>query len=300
MERNINEKFHLKRNGIKILLIISGILLYSIGLKWFVYPANILPAGFTGTSILSQKLISTYFGVQLPVTVYNVAWNFVPAIISFKVVGKRFTIISFLIMFSFSFIADYIPTISLTKDPVIAAIFGGILCGFGGSLFFRCGVSGGGTDFLAMSLSTKYHIQPFGYVMAFNITLLLIQGFVFGWDYAFYSIIYQYVSTQTINSSYRHYEARTIFIITTKPDEVSRALIKKSGHSSTKFNGIGSFSQKPKYMLYTVATQPEVRRVTQIIKSQDPEAFINIMKSNEVQGNFTYLSIEQDDIDLNY
>lgn len=300
MNEMLNDKYKFKKNGIKLFLVLLGILSYSIGLKWFVYSANILPAGFTGLSVLSQRLVEKHFGILLPITIYNVAWNLGPALLSFKIVGKKFTVISFVVLFLFTFVADSIPTVTLAKEPLVSAIFGAILCGFGGSLWFRCGVSGGGTDFVAMSLSTKYHIQPFGYIMAFNICLILIQGIIYGWDYAFYSIIYQYVCTQTINASYRHYEARTIFIITTKPEEVSSSLIEKSGHSSTRFNGIGSFSKNEKYMLYTVVTQPEVRQVTQIIKKCDPEAFINIMKSNEVQGNFNYLSIEQDDIDMNY
>ncbi len=289
-----------KKACMKIFFITFGVLCYSIGLKWFVYQANVLPGGFTGLSVLAQKLIYQNTGKLIPVTVFNVACNFIPALISYRVVGKKFTLFSFLIMFSFTFIADYIPAVELSKDFLINAIFGGIICGFGASIWFRCGVSGGGTDFLALSVSSKYHIKPFGYVMAFNISLILLQGFLFGWDFAFYSIIYQYVYTQTINLCYRHYEARTIFIITTKPEEVSSSLIEKSGHSSTQLEGVGSFSKNKKCMLYTVVTQPEVRRVTQIVKLCDPEAFINIMKSNEVQGNFRYLSVEQDYIDINY
>ena len=289
-----------KKNSIKFTLIILGILFYAIGLKWFVYPSNILPAGFTGLSILLQKLFNSKLGVFLPITFYNMSLNLIPAIISFRYVGKKFTVISFIILFGFSFISDYIPTINLTNDPLIASIFGGILCGFGASLWFRCGVSGGGTDFVAMTLSTKFHIQSFSYIMAFNIVLIIIQGLLYGWDFAFYSIIYQYVSTQTINLLYRHYEARTVFIITSKPNEVANSIIEKTGHSSTMFKGIGSFSKQEKTMLYTIVTQPEIRRLTNIVKKCDPQAFINVMKSNEIQGNFKYLSVEQDDIDMNY
>ena len=77
-------------------------------------------------------------------------------------------------------------------------------------------------------------------------------------------------------------------------------MIEKSGHSSTQFNGIGSYTKNSKSMLYTVVTQPEDRQITHIIKKCDPDAFINVLKSNEIQGNFNYLSIEQDDIDMNY
>ena len=298
---SINKKnINYRKTGVKISLIISGIILYSIGLKWFVYPANILPAGFTGASILSQRLVNSNFGILIPVTVFQVLWNLIPAAICYRIVSQKFTLISFVILFAFSFIADYIPSVVLTTDPFIASLFGGILCGFGASLFYRCGVSGGGTDFIAMALSSKYHISSFGYIMAFNIALILIQGILFGWSLAFYSIIYQYCSTQVINLSYRHYEARTIFIITNKPDEIASLMIEKTGHSSTQFDGIGSYSKNQKSMLYTVVTQPEVRKITNLIKKCDPTAFINVVKSNEVQGNFKYLSVEEDDVDMNF
>ena len=284
----------------KLFLIVLGIALYSIGLKWFVYPANILPGGFTGLSVLLQKIVYNRTSVLVPITVYNMAFNIVPAMFSYKYVGKRFTVASFIILFLFNFTADSIPSVTLNNDPLILAIFGGILCGFGASLWFRSGASGGGTDFIAMTLSSKYHIQAFNYILAFNILLIIVQGILFGWDKAFYSIIYQYCATQTITLSYRHYEARTIFIITTKPDEVSKALIQNTGHSSTKFDGIGCFTNNPKSMLYTVVTQPEVRYITQIARKCDPDAFINIMKSNEIQGNFKYLSVDKDELDMNF
>ena len=272
-----------KISTMKFFIIVLGIALYSIGLKWFAYPANILPGGFTGLSVLLQKVVHNSTGILLPITFYNISFNIVPAIFSYKFVGKRFTIISFIILFLFNFIADNIPSVTLNNDPLISAIFGGILCGFATSLWFRCGTSGGGT----------------GYILAFNILLIIVQGILFGWDDAFYSIIYQYCSTQAITLTYRHYEARTIFIITTKPDEVSKALIENTGHSTTKFDGIGCFTNAPKSMLYTVVTQPEVRYITQITKNHDPDAFINIIKSNEVQGNFKYLSVDKDELDMN-
>lgn len=287
-----------KRLVVKIGLIIFGILLYSIGLKWFIYSANFLPSGLTGLSFLVQRIVYTTWGIMVPVTVYNVSFNLIPAIISFKVIGKRFTIISFIIMFLFSFVADYIPIVELTSDKLIQAIFGAILCGLGSAIWLRCGVSGGGTDFIAMPLAVKFHIRAFNYIMAFNIALILVQGILYGWSSSFYSIIYQYVATQTLNIAYKHFEARTIFVITTKPDEVSSKLIERSGHSSTIFDGIGSYTKNKKSLLYTVVTQPEVRQMVHIIRECDPEAFVNIVESDEVQGNFTYLSVEQGEIDF--
>lgn len=292
----INNK-NAKKTKIKFLLILAGILIYSIGLKWFVYSANILPSGFTGVSVLIQNIIKKFYNIIVPITVLNVAINLIPAYFSIKIIGKNFTIISFIILFAFSFVADAIPQITLTKDPLVASLFGGVLCGYGASLFYRCGLSGGGTDFIALSLSEKFHIQTFHYVLIFNVILISIQGLLYGWDFAFYSIIYQFINTQVINWSYRHYETRTIFIITEKPTLVSKMLIKESGHSSTQFKGKGSYTMTPKTMLYTVVTQPEVRKIIGIVKKCDDTAFINIIHSNEVEGNFKYLPVEIDEID---
>ena len=286
--------------GIKTALILIGILLYSVSLKWFIYQANILPTGLTGLSYLVQRLIADNFNATIPITVFNLLFNAVPALFCFLIVGKAYTINSFIIMFLFSFIADYIPYVKLTTDPMICAIFGGLLGGYGASLWFRCGVSGSGTDFIAMSLSTKLHIQTFGWILGFNILLIVVQGILYGWELSFYSIIYQYVMTQAINLSYRHYEARTIIVVTEKPDNISSALLEGTGHSSTVIHGTGSYSKKDKTILYTVVTQPEVRKVTHIIRKQDPTAFVNIMKSTDIQGNFTYLPVYTDDIDTNY
>lgn len=301
MSENVKiENKNVMKAFIKFALIVFGIIIYSIGLKWFVSSSNIIPGGFTGMGYLMQKLFVKYLNVELPLTIFNVSLNIIPAIISYKILGKKFTIISFIIMFAFTFVADLIPLKTLTPDPLLASIFGGILCGYGASLWFRSGVSGGGTDFIALSMSAKYHVQTFSYVMAFNIILIVIQGLIYGLEPAFYSIIYQYVSTQAINTFYRHYEARTIFIITDKPTLVSKALIKETGHSSTIIEGVGSYTKNEKSMIYTVVTQPEVRKVTSVVKKYDNLAFVNVLRSNEVQGNFKYLPVDIDDVDESY
>ena len=39
-------------------------------------------------------------------------------------------------------------------------------------------------------------------------------------------------------------------------------------------------------MIYSVISSDEIRRVVSKIKKEDPKAFINVMKSEEVMGNF--------------
>lgn len=286
----MKEKNYIKI-AIKIALIIIATITYAIGIKWFVYNGGIIPGGATGLAILIQRILLKTLKLQLPLTVISLALNIIPAIYAYKIIGKQFTIFSFIIMFAMTFLTDILPVNEITTTPMLCSIFGGFLCGIAAVILYRCGVSTGGTDFIAMSLSTKYNIRTFEYVMAFNILLILIQGFTDSFDAALYSIIYQFTNNQVINTFYRHYEARTIFIITNKPDEISDMFIQSSTHSITKLDGTGAYTKKKKSMLYVVVTQPEVRKFSELIKRIDPDAFVNIMQSNEIQGNFKYLPI---------
>lgn len=288
---NISNNKTAKKRIIKYTTICFAIIVYSIGIKWFVYNANVLPSGLTGLARLIQRLIEDKLEISVPLTVINILINIGPAIFALKVIGKKFTIISFVIMFAFTSLIDLLPQVKLIDDNLVMSIFGGILCGFSSGLFFRYGTSGGGTDFIALSVSEKYHISTFNYILVFNVILITIQAFLYGFEYAFYSIIYQYIQTSTINIVYRHYSKKTLFIITNEPTLISKEIFKITSHTATKFEGEGMYSQTKKYMLYTIVTEPELKLVISSIKAVDPSAFINIVDSNQVQGNFNYLPV---------
>lgn len=286
MNNKINNK-----SIIKYLTICFGVVVYSIGVKWFVYNANVLPSGLTGLSRLIQMLLEDNFNISLPLTLINVSVNLIPASFALKIIGKKFTIMSFIIMFSCSFLVDLLPQIQLSDDKLVMSIFGGILCGFASGLFFKNGVSGGGSDFIALSVSEKYHISAFNYILMFNISLVGIQALIYGFQYAFYSIIFQYFQTSAINMTYKHYDKKTILIVTDEPKLVSEALINAIGHSSTKFEGEGMYTNSKKYLLYMIVTEPELKIAIRKIKETDPNAFVNIIDSRQIQGNFKYLSV---------
>lgn len=84
----------------------------------------------------------------------------------------------------------------------------------------------------------------------------------------------------------------TMFIITSKADEVSKELLIFTHHGVTRFEGVGTYSNKPRTLLYTVVTSSEVKRVVGKVKSIDHHAFINITKTDHVDGRFYQAPIE--------
>ena len=104
------------------------------------------------------------------------------------------------------------------------------------TLCLRVNATTGGTDFISIYLSQKRGVDSFNLILGFNAVILLVAGYFFGWDKALYSIIFQYTSTQTLRLLYRNYQQETLFIVTDKWDEVSRAIYDTCRHGSTLFS----------------------------------------------------------------
>ena len=283
-----------KKHILKIFLAVAGATLFAISYNTFIYTANVIPSGFSGLALLLQRVFRDYFNIEIPFTVLNVGFNIIPGIIALYCINKSFTISSFLLLTYFSILTDIIPHIKMTNDMLVAAVFGGIVCGVASGIYFKAGTSTGGTDFIAMSISNKFHIEAFSYIMVFNIILILIQGFIYGFEQAFYSIIFQFANTMCTNMTYKHYEKRTLFVITKKGDEISKMLINDFNRTTTKLNAIGCYSNTPNDIIYVVVTDPELKRVVNAIKRIDDKAFVNVVKSFDVQGNFRYLALNED------
>ena len=161
---------------------------------------NLIPGGFTGLSLLLQRTAETFFGISLPYSVINIALNAIPAIIGFRMIGKKFTSYTVLMIVLNSFLVDLIPVTPITYDPLLVSVFGGILNGTAISIALFGKASSGGTDFIAVYLSSRLHKPSWNFVFGINVVILTTAGFLFGFEAAMYSIIFQFVSTQTINT----------------------------------------------------------------------------------------------------
>jgi len=144
----------------------------------------------------------------------------------------------------------------------------------------------GGTDFIAMYLSEKNGIDSFHVPLIINAVILTAAGFLFGWDKALYSIIFQYATTAVIRVLYRKYQRATLFVVTDKPSEVADLIYKNFNHGATVLEGEGSYEHTEKKVIYSVVSSAESGKVTQMVKEVDPHAFVNVIKTERLLGNF--------------
>ena len=199
----------------------------------FVEQGKLVPGGFSGLAKLLQRVGLTFYDTKISFTLLNVVFNAVPAVFAYRLVGKKFTILSCVSLFTVSILVDELPVIPITGDILLISVFGGIINGLGMSLVLNSNASGGGTDFIAMSLSARYKVSTFNYMLLFSAVIILISGAIFGMDKALYSIIFQFCNTQVINTFYKKYKKKTLMIVTDNPAAVSADLLELTNHRST-------------------------------------------------------------------
>lgn len=266
--------------------ILLGSVIIAVNINTFVEQGNLVPGGFNGLSKLIQRVGWKFFQMRIPFTLLNIVFNAVPAMCAFRLVGKKFTYLSCFSLLTVSLLVDRLPVIPITGDILLISVFGGIINGLGASLILNNNACGGGTDFIAMSLSAKYKVTTFNYMLLFSAVIILISGAIFGMDKALYSIIFQFCSTQVINTFYKKYKKKTLLIITDNPAAVSADLFEITNHSSTILKGVGSYSAAKKYLIYTVLSDRDVKRMKKQIREQYPDTFVNVINSSDVVGNF--------------
>ena len=281
-----NSSVNLRHEARRMSCAIIAAVIFAVNIKTFVRAGGLYPSGFNGVTLLVQQIGTQFFGIAIPFSLINLPLNAIPAFISFKYLGPKFTVSSCCVVVLTSLLTDFIPSQPITYDPLLISIFGGLINGLAASLCLIGNTSGGGTDFIAILVSEKRGRDIWNYILAGNAVLLTVAGLLFGWDAALYSIIFQFTCTQTIQILHQRYKKHTLFIVTRHPAKVYEEIKNFTHHSATQFTGKGCYSQDELTLLYSVVSREEAKRLIKKVKEVDPSAFINIIKTDYINGRF--------------
>ena len=174
----------------------------------------------------------------------------------------------------------------LTEDIFLCTVFSGLGIGVALGLVIRSGASTGGTDFIALWVSNHTGKTIWGVIFGFNCFILAIFGFMFGWDKAAYSIVFQFISTKTIDSFYRRYDRVTLQITTRKADEVMTAYVDHFQHGISCAEVIGGYSREKMYLLHAVVSPYESQDIIKLVCDIDPGAVINVFHTLNFVGGW--------------
>ncbi len=282
--KDMDAKVEVKRYGCAVIAAV----IFAVNIKTFVRAGGLYPGGFNGLTLLIQGTFREFAGMEIPYTLINVVLNAVPVLIGLKYIGVKFTLSSCVVIVLSSILTDLIPSQPITYDPLLISIFGGLINGFVVSLCLIGNTSSGGTDFIAIYFSEKNGQDIWNYILCGNAVILVAAGLLFGWDKALYSIIFQFTSTQMVQMLHQRYKKHTLFIITRHPDEVYEEISKLSHHSATRLDGTGCYSGDNTAMIYSVVSREEAKLLVKKVAEVDPQAFVNIIKTDFINGRFYY------------
>jgi uncharacterized membrane-anchored protein YitT (DUF2179 family) len=262
-------------------LIFIGSLIYVIGMKSILIPAGLLSGGVAGIAVLLYYL---YPGVNFGLLYFIL--NIPMIIIGWIHVSRRFMIYTVIGIVTFSAMASMIqlPPPDIT-DPILSALYSGIICGTGAGIILRSLGSAGGLDVLVVVLNKKYGLRPGTVYSLTNILIIGAGAFFHDFELSLYSIIFVYTSGRVIDAVLTGFNRRkSIMIISDKPEIIAKEILVREDRGVTFFNGTGAYSGRDKKVIFTIMSLTELPKMKELVFSIDPNAFMVINDTLEVLG----------------
>ncbi len=261
--------------------IMVGSLVTALGLVLFLVPNKIAAGGVSGLATVIFYLVGPPVGFTMLVI------NIPLFLISLRQLGVRFGIKTLFGTVMLSVFTDGLtPLVTpLTTDPLLAAIYGGIMTGLGLGVVFRFGGTTGGTD-LAAQLIHKYIKVSVGKGLLLIDTLVIIlAGIVFDVELALYALIALFAAVKVIDLVQEGLGyVKAALIISDKPEQLGQAILTRLNRGATALHGRGIYTGKDRDVILVVLSRSEVTKIKALVHSIDPGAFVIVTNVNEALG----------------
>lgn len=288
----------MKKKLIDFGLVTLGAFIAAIGFNSFFLENHIASGGVVGLAVSLKALFGWNTGNFVMIS------NFPLLIACWLFLGKETfvkTVYGSWIYSIFVKLTEGVP--NLTDNPLLAALFGGIICGFGLGVVFWGNSSTGGTGIITQILH-KYTPLPLAVAMTIVDGCSVAMGFVaFDIDTVMYSIIALITIGYVVNSMQLGVtSSRNIMIVSPKNDLIKHYISTKADRGVTEIPVTGGYSGDNHTMLMTTVSHQEVPRLEKNIQKIDETAFIVVMPATQVMGRgFSlkkYYKLDEKDIIL--
>ncbi|MEG0259073.1 MAG: YitT family protein [Lysinibacillus sp.] len=260
--------------------VIIGAAIIALGFNVFLLPNQVASGGVSGISTILNGLFAWNPGLV------QYAFNIPLFIAGVIFLGKKFGVKSFVGTLTLPLI------VLLTEDweawtnnPLLGALFGGIIVGLGIGLVFKGNASTGGTDLLAQII-TKYTGLTLGTsVLLIDGIIAISAAVVFDLEKGLYALIGLYVTTKTIDIVQLGFsQSKMVYIITNYQGEVRDAIYAEIDRGVTELQAIGGYTGEKRPVLMVVVYQTEFTKLKHVIRNVDPSAFVIVSDAYEVLG----------------
>lgn len=263
----------------RLLLLSAGAFLFAAGTNGFFIPHKLLSTGVNGISLL----VSYVSG--LPVWLLVAVINAPLFILGFVLVSRRFFWLS---LFGMAAITVFLWVCSGwdfgIKDPILAALAGGAVCGAGAGLMLRQGGSKGGIDIIAGMLNKKYAWSYNAVSNVFNLAIILVMAAVYGLESALLTLTAIFILDRVAEAVDSGFSTTiTVLVLSRRKTNIKAEAERELGRRASVLQNIED-KEKPKEILMFIIQPRELARLKSMIFAEDCDAQVMLINTKEIHG----------------
>ncbi|NLI59879.1 MAG: YitT family protein [Clostridiales bacterium] len=262
--------------------IILGTLLTSLAFNLFLIPHKIAPGGLSGIATVIYYITKG----RVPVGGTMLALNVPLFIAGIKELGRGFGFKTLLSTVLLSLFIDLLKVPSVTDEPILASIYGGVIMGIGIGIVFKGNATTGGTDLFAKIIHKHFHFIGVGWVLfVVDSLVVLTAAMVFGPTLALYALVSLYLGSKLIDLILEGiHSAKAFMVVSEYSTEISQRVMKELDRGVTLLDGKGAYTMKKKDVVLCIINRMQTAKLKEIINEIDPIAFVFVADVREVMG----------------
>ena len=239
-----------------------GAIIAAGAIEGFLAPNNIIDGGIVGISMIINHL--THYNLGMLVALINLPF----ILLAFTKMGKKFVLQTFYAIAIFSTALNYFHTYFITKDLLLATVFGGIILGAGVGIILKNEGSLDGTEILSLVISKKIGLSVGQFILTLNFFIYCAAGIAYNsWETAMYSMLTYFIASKVIDIVMEGFNSsKSVRIISDKSYEIGQTLIEKLDIGITYIYGQGGYSKVDKAIIYCIVSRLEMANLKEIVK----------------------------------
>ena len=283
--------WHKERSNMKVFLniikkigfVLLGNTIYALAVTMFILPNGLITGGSTGLALVF------YNQAGIPIAVFISIFNILMFIIGAAVLGKAFALTTLVSTLFYPFalgVFQEIPQLGgMTSDPLLSAIYAGVMIGIGIGVVIKAGASTGGMDIPPLVLNRKFGLSISAAMYGFDFTILILQMLFANKEQVLYGILLVFIYTVVLDKVLLFGQSRTqVKIVSERYEEINGMIIERLDRGSTLIHAETGYQRGESLVVLTVVSNRELPKLNELVLSIDPKAFMIINRVNEVKG----------------
>ena len=261
-----------------------GCIVFALGFDLFLLPNHLNAGGLSGLSMILVHLL----GIGSVGTV-TILMNLPLFALGGIKIGKTFFFGSLIGVLFSSVALDLLQALPAPQtEPLLGAVYGGVLCGLGLGTVYAVGASTGGSDIIVRLVKRKMQGVPIGTIsICFDLLVAVLTGITFrNMSSTLYSGIAIFITGKVLDAVvYRFDYSIVALIISSQHQAIAQAIAAELDRGATYLHGQGTYTNQDREVILTAVKRQQIAELKRLVVEIDPNAFIILQEAHQVLGD---------------